>query len=269
MQVPKRRMTSRPHLRISCFTLLGIVVLPLLASAQTTDFSKFQHRNPNHSRLPCLLCHRRENNSASPQMPGKPNHLPCTGCHERQFADSNNAICTICHTNVQSGALKAFPPLLSFDMRFSHTRHSNTGCNTCHSRSRGGVALSIPARTAAHNVCFSCHKPGGQANGQNISSCGTCHQLGSFGRKSEAAPAFRVGFSHASHDQSEGLRCNDCHRVRSAAAQRQQISSPLPLNHHSPAGASSCMTCHDGKRAFGGDDFSACVKCHRGDTWRF
>jgi hypothetical protein len=29
------------------------------------------------------------------------------------------------------------------------------------------------------------------------------------------------------------------------------------------------MTCHDGKRAFGGDDFSVCARCHTGDRWRF
>jgi hypothetical protein len=29
------------------------------------------------------------------------------------------------------------------------------------------------------------------------------------------------------------------------------------------------MSCHDGKRAFGGDDFSACKRCHTGTAWRF
>jgi hypothetical protein len=29
------------------------------------------------------------------------------------------------------------------------------------------------------------------------------------------------------------------------------------------------MTCHDGKRAFGGDDFSSCKRCHTGTAWRF
>ena len=27
------------------------------------DFSDFKHENPNHERLPCLLCHKREDNS--------------------------------------------------------------------------------------------------------------------------------------------------------------------------------------------------------------
>jgi c(7)-type cytochrome triheme protein len=255
--------------QILVLVIVSMLLVCIRVSAQTTDFSRFQHSNSQHARLPCLLCHRRENNSAALTWPGKPNHLPCTGCHAQQFADNSNAICTICHSNVQSGTLKSFPALLSFDMRFSHGRHSSTACNTCHSRSRGGVALSIPARLNAHNVCFSCHKPDAQANGRNISSCGVCHQLGGFRRTPETAQAFKVGFSHARHDATEGLNCADCHKLRPAAALRQQMTSPVPLNHHARPGTSSCMTCHDGKRAFGGNDFSSCVRCHRGNTWHF
>jgi hypothetical protein len=29
------------------------------------------------------------------------------------------------------------------------------------------------------------------------------------------------------------------------------------------------MTCHNGKRAFGGDDFTSCKRCHTGPAWRF
>src|SRR5688572_28926466 len=51
-----------------------------------TDYSKFKHANPNHSRLPCLLCHRRETNAARLILPGSNGHLPCAGCHTQQFA---------------------------------------------------------------------------------------------------------------------------------------------------------------------------------------
>jgi cytochrome c7-like protein len=43
----------------------------------------------------------------------------------------------------------------------------------------------------------------------------------------------------------------------------------LPLNHHAPARASSCASCHNGQRAFGGDDFAACKRCHTGQRWQF
>src|SRR6059036_1216151 len=45
------------------------------------DYSRFQHNSQNHSRLPCLLCHRRESNSPIPKRPGGSGHLPCAGCH--------------------------------------------------------------------------------------------------------------------------------------------------------------------------------------------
>jgi len=235
----------------------------------TTDYSQFKHDNRNHARLPCLLCHRRENNSPQPTLPGKAAHTPCTGCHAQQFANSSSAICTICHTDVQSGKVKPFPPLRSFDVRFDHAKHTASGCVTCHRQNRGGVALSIPARLNAHVTCFGCHTPNAQANGRNISSCSTCHQLGRLVRSAEQAPAYRVGFSHSKHDASEKLACAACHHVRAGLPVGRQVSAPAPLNHHASANAFSCATCHNGQRAFGGDDFSACKRCHKGSAWHF
>jgi hypothetical protein len=236
------------------------------------DYSKFLHNTQNHARLPCLLCHRRDSNAPVPRRPGASQHLPCAGCHAQQFASSDSPICTICHTDVKSGALKPFPRLRSFRMKFDHARHTgmgNASCATCHRPARGGVAMSIPAGFNAHTTCYRCHTPRAQSSGRDISSCGACHQLGRHVRLSQSAAAFRVGFSHAKHDKSEGLTCSECHRVRAGAARRLQVSEPQPLNHHASPGAFSCMSCHDGKRAFGGDDFTVCKRCHTGDTWHF
>lgn len=236
------------------------------------DYSKFKHENPNHSRLPCLLCHRRETNAARPSIPGGSNHLPCAGCHTQQFASSSGPMCAICHTDSQSGKLKPFPRLASFNMKFDHGRHMRMGglsCATCHRPSRGGVAFTIPAGFSAHNTCFRCHGPQAKAGERNISSCSVCHEPGRHTRMSQTASAFRVGFSHAKHDKSAGLTCSECHRVRTAVTRRAQVSAPQPLNHHASAGAFSCMTCHNGKRAFGGDDFTVCTRCHTGNAWHF
>ena len=233
------------------------------------DYSKFQHANGNHSRLPCLLCHRRETNAPIPKRPGESGHLPCAGCHAQQFANSDGPICTICHTDVKSGALKSFPRLRSFRMKFDHSRHlsmRNVSCATCHRPTRGGVALSIPAGFNAHTTCFRCHSPRAQAGGRDISSCGTCHQLGGYSRTPESAPAFRVSFNHSKHQK---VACNECHQVRAGMPQRRQVSAPEPLNHHATGRGQSCGTCHDGKRAFGGDDFSTCKRCHTGAAWHF
>ena len=237
--------------------------------AEGLDYSKFLHSTRNHARLPCLLCHRRESNSPRPQLPGQSGHAPCTGCHAQQFSNSDSPICTICHTDVKSGAVKSFPRLKSFRMKFEHSLHvkmDGVNCATCHRPSRGGVALSIPSGFNAHTTCYRCHTPRAQSQGRDISSCKTCHQLGSYRRTPEFAQAFRVGFSHAKH-QKEG--CNECHQIRAAMPQRRQVTEPAPLNHHARPGTQSCMTCHDGKRAFGGDDFSVCKRCHTGNAWRF
>lgn len=233
------------------------------------DYSKFQHNSRNHSRLPCLICHRRDSNSAVPKRPGASDHLPCAGCHAQQFSNAESPICTICHSDVKSGALKPFPHLKSFRMKFDHSVHLRMGsvsCNTCHQPARAGVAMSIPAGFTAHNTCYRCHTPRAQAGGRDISSCGTCHQLGGYARTPEMMPAFRVSFSHGKHQK---LTCNECHQLRAGMPQRRQITTPEPLNHHATGRAQSCMTCHDGKRAFGDDDFTVCKRCHTGATWHF
>jgi c(7)-type cytochrome triheme protein len=233
------------------------------------DYGKFQHSSRNHSRLPCLLCHRRESNSPIPKRPGGSNHLPCAGCHAQQFSSSESPICTICHTDIKSGALKAFPRLKSFRMKFDHSLHVKMGsvsCATCHRPARGGVALSIPAGFNAHGTCWGCHTARAQSGGRDISSCGTCHQLGGYARTPAFAQAFRVGFDHAKHQK---VACNECHQVKAGMPQRRQVTAPEPLNHHATGRGQSCMTCHDGKRAFGGDDFTVCKRCHTGATWHF
>jgi|SRR5215471_11429927 len=238
---------------------------------ETGDYSKFQHTSAYHARLPCLLCHKRENNSAQPTFPAATNHLPCAGCHVKQFADSSSPICTICHNNPPAGTLKTFPRLSSFDVKFDHARHTSMGrvsCASCHQPNRGGVALTIPAGFNAHVKCFQCHGPQAKSGDRDISSCGVCHEAGRYVRPSQTAAAFRVGFSHAQHNRDEDLNCTDCHRVR-PGRERNEVTAPQPLNHHASPGSLSCMSCHNGKRAFGGDDFSACKRCHQGNAWRF
>jgi len=236
---------------------------------ENLDYGKFQHSTQYHARLPCLLCHKRDTNAAVPKLPAGSNHLPCAGCHAQQFAKSEGPICTICHTDVKSGALKTFPSLKSFNMKFDHARHVKMGgvsCASCHRPSRGGVALSIPTGFNAHSTCFRCHTNNAQSGGRDISSCGTCHQLGAYSRTPQFAQAFNVGFSHAKHNETS---CNACHQIRAGMPQRGQVTQPTALNHHASGRGQSCATCHDGKRAFGGDDFTVCKRCHVGETWRF
>lgn len=237
-----------------------------IAETEAQDYSRFRHSNPMHARMPCLLCHKRDDNSAAPKLSG---HLPCSGCHTQQFADSGSQICTICHTNVQTGATKRFPPLRSFNVRFDHARHlRQTNCATCHKPSRRGVALSMPSGIGGHTTCFQCHGPRTEIGGQSIGSCGTCHQPGRPGRNSDWAPAFAKNFNHAEH-RVRNLNCSSCHTVRTGMARGRQVSKPAASMHFASSRTQSCATCHDNKTAFGGRDFADCKRCHQGPSFKF
>lgn len=238
-----------------------------IAEAAVQNYSRFQHSNPTHARMPCLLCHKRDDNSATPKLAG---HVTCSGCHAQQFADSGSQMCTICHTNTQSGATKRFPNLRSFNVRFDHARHLRlTNCSTCHKPSRKGVALSVPSRLGAHTTCFQCHGPQTEVGDKNIGSCGTCHQPGRPVRNSDWAAAFAKNFDHSEHRGIGLLNCSSCHTVRAGMPRGRQVTAPAASMHFASSGRQSCATCHNNKKAFGGNDFSDCKRCHQGTSFRF
>ena len=128
--------------------MLRIHLFLLCLFMAQTSYSQFKHDNPNHSRLPCLLCHRRETSDPRPAMPGAAGHAPCAGCHAKEFANSGDKICTICHTDAQAATVKPFPRLSSFGMRFDHARHQNLGrlsCNTCHREPLNSALSTLPS----------------------------------------------------------------------------------------------------------------------------
>lgn len=272
----RRRVTAVAGVSLVCTSLIvvGLIVgrkvesrdpervNPSVAGAQ--NYSRFQHSTQQHRRLPCLVCHVRNDNSAAPRMPG---HIPCSSCHAEQFAAGNqHPICTICHT---ATSVKPFPPLRSFNAVFDHGLHARaTGCATCHKPSNRGVALSIPSRRSAHTTCFQCHGPRTMAGGKNIGSCSTCHQPGRPSRTSESSRAFAINFSHAEHGR-KGLNCASCHTIRPGMRRGAQVSSPQTAMHFAPAAVRSCATCHNDRRAFGDDNFANCDRCHGQRTFRF
>lgn len=242
---------------------------PLAQGAQ--DFS---HSTPRHASLACASCHRRPDNSSRPAWPG---HKDCMDCHAPEFFTSDSPLCLNCHTDVSSQhpPLKNFPTIASFNARFDHAAHSQgaarpeQGCASCHLPARRGVALSILAGAGAHDNCYRCHTPGAQASGRDISSCATCHAPGRLVRTPTGSRAYAVSFSHAAHGPRQNLRCDSCHTVRAGAGQGRQVASPQPTQHFGSGRGQSCMTCHNNRRAFGGDDFADCKRCHKGQTFRF
>jgi c(7)-type cytochrome triheme protein len=248
------------------------VVLTLEPRAQ--DSQVFSHSSQRHASLECAACHHREDNSPRPAWPV---HEDCADCHAPEFFTPDSPLCLNCHTDLsqRKPPVKDFPSLRSFNARFDHAAHARgdarpeQGCASCHAPARRGVALSILAGSAAHENCYRCHTPGAQSAGRDISSCSTCHAPGGYSRTPTASRAYSVSFGHASHGPRQNLSCDDCHTVRAGAGQGRQVASPQPTQHFGSARARSCMTCHDNRRAFGGDDFADCKRCHKGQTFRF
>ncbi|HEV2884390.1 MAG TPA: cytochrome c3 family protein [Pyrinomonadaceae bacterium] len=198
-----------------------------------------------------------------------------------QFVIPNVPMCVICHTDVNSGnpPLKSFPTRFneSFNVKFDHAQHMSgagrpeSGCAACHRRLGGRpAALSIPVSIGAHNLCYTCHTPGStSSSGREMASCGVCHDQRGYARTSTNARAFRYAFSHARHGPAQRLGCNDCHRITAGAAQTRQVSSPAASEHFPATRGMTCLTCHNGKRSFGGDlAFKDCKRCHTTGSFR-
>lgn len=262
--------------------VMGLIVLTLCFGAAATaqgpevDYSKFLHTSQRHSSLACTSCHERTDNSATPRFPG---HKACTDCHRSQFTMPAIPMCLICHSDTKSGnpPLKNFPTAFNerFNVKFDHAQHNKgearpaQGCNGCHTPANRRVAFSIPANLAAHNGCYSCHTPSSKSSaGREIASCGVCHDQKPYRPTPVNARSYRYAFSHGDHDVRERLACTDCHRLTAGAPQTRQVSSPAPAEHFVTTRGMTCLTCHNGKRSFGGDlAFKDCRRCHTGPTF--
>ncbi len=242
------------------------------------DFSRFSHRSQTHAGLSCNACHRRTDNRLVPALS---EHRDCTGCHLQQFVSNNIPMCAICHTNLQGAnpPVKRFPTIASFNVAFDHAQHNQgaarpaQGCVACHAPLRRGIAQTIPASfdgaTGGHTNCYSCHTAGATFNGRDMSSCNVCHkQADAYRRTPSTGQSFQVGFSHADHSANANLSCNDCHNLRANLPQSRQVSLPVAAQHFANTRAQSCMSCHNGRRAFGDANFNDCKRCHTGNTFQ-
>ena len=237
------------------------------------DYSKFAHSNESHASLPCLLCHKYDDASATRiSFPGSQNHAPCAGCHVPHFENPQSSqMCSICHTDPQTGSMKQFPTLTSFNAKFDHAKHaSQANCATCHKPTQQGIGFSVPTRQNAHATCLQCHSSETTVaksmaeKGTNIDSCSTCHESGS-PRPVHAAANYVGSFSHARH---KGMSCNSCHTLRAGSGE-DQVSAPMMAFHRATGKSQSCATCHNDKRAFGAAEFNNCARCHQGNSFSF
>jgi c(7)-type cytochrome triheme protein len=264
---------------LAAFSGPGPAAAPLVPAAQTPPavqgYNSFSHRSYSHSQLACASCHQRSDNSITPKFPG---HSACTDCHLSQFVNPQAPMCALCHSSLASvpPPMKPFPTRFgeSFNVKFDHAQHDKgaarpaNGCVACHTGSSRRGSLSIPAGLNAHTGCYQCHTSGAQSGfGRDIAGCATCHAAAAYRRTPTNTAAFSTGFSHATHGARQRLNCADCHNLTAGRPQGQQVSAPRALLHFPPSRGASCVTCHNGKRAFG--ELTDCKKCHTGATFSF
>jgi c(7)-type cytochrome triheme protein len=233
--------------------------------AADTSFKAFSHQIPEHKQFECNSCHRRE----PPDDLKYAGHDSCIGCHISQFTNpEQQTMCTICQADMNSSppTMQSFPTKFveGFNMKFEHAAHVSgdgrppEGCVSCHQSA--GAGKTIPIGIRAHSNCYTCHTPE-----KKIGSCNVCHELKPYNRTPPGRYVFRAVFSHRDHSSAQGVGCADCHSVRAGAPQGRQVTT-ISAQEHRPPG-NNCASCHNGSRAFGGNDptnMSSCRRCHSG-----
>ena len=241
---------------------------PLAVKVSDKKFEAFSHKIPEHKQFECASCHRRDGASLDLEYAG---HDSCVGCHLNQFTDvelvdKEKAMCAICHTAAPP-EMQKFPTRFSegFNVKFDHGDHDNgkgrppQGCASCHQSA--GPGKSIPAGFQAHANCYTCHTPD-----SGIGSCSACHELGPYSRTPQSRYVFKAVFTHNDHS---GVGCAECHTVRPGAPQGRQVTN-IAAAQHNCGSVNNCATCHNGSRAFSGDDIlnmSSCLRCHTGTSY--
>ncbi|MEO7660000.1 MAG: cytochrome c3 family protein [Pyrinomonadaceae bacterium] len=239
---------------------------PVPQRASDKTFKDFSHNIEEHKEFECASCHQREGKSLDMEFAG---HDSCIGCHLNQFTDQEPVMCSICHDDLTTSppTMQKFPENFreGFNMKFEHSAHDSgegrppAGCASCHQSA--GAGKSIPVGFRAHNTCYTCHTAE-----SDIGSCNVCHELAPYRRTPPSRYVFGAVFRHDDHSSSQGVNCNDCHSVRPGAPQGRQVSN-IAAAQHNCGSVNNCNTCHDGSRAFSGNDFlnmGSCVRCHSG-----
>lgn len=219
--------------------------------------SNFDHAK--HSGVNCSSCHNpvgsgNKMSEITVAMHGGQANS-CATCHNEQkaFGANDFSDCRRCHQEV-GGAT-------NFGVKFNHAAHAKTNCATCH-KSSGNGAFSAPEGEAAHSTCFQCHSPNKDRGSFTSSKCFQCHQIGGTNDISSPPVTTAGKFSHTKH---KDLNCSSCHTTSKGG----QINAPVVLMHKAPKTGINCATCHNNQRAFGGEDFTNCKRCHTGGNFKF
>lgn len=219
--------------------------------------------------LPCGQCHGPSKDGAL-RWPGS-GHTPCNNeaCHAQAFRAPDQALCLVCHTQntpfSPNPLRRSFSQSVEWQTAFDHKKHTQRAprCGRCHSEQSGQLGPVVPPGYLApsHILCGACH---GRLTKPGMDRCDTCHQLAPIAAATTSSE-WRVTekFDHRAHaklvdaapkvPQASGDRaCLACH---------QTIADQEGTHHAGRPPMASCVSCHDGQKAFKATGFE-CLRCH-------
>lgn len=183
----------------------------------------FSHERHSKMTIECTACHRAVLASQQTGDNLLPQKADCMQCHKPTQQ------CRLCHQDV-SRAIQLQPR--AYRLRFSHEKHQETACVTCHASMASSRRVSDPFLPVA-STCRRCHEI-------EESTCQTCHETL---RQPAVLPVSHDGTwleRHENQTAEADQMCEQCHRGATRA------EAKMPVEH---------------------DDVGICADCHRGDIW--
>jgi hypothetical protein len=239
----------------------------------------FSHGNHLARGARCAECHPAATTSQSAVDNLIPTEAACRACHPidravpaQVVAGAPPVTCGTCHPGYAPGVPVARVYLTPPPLKFDHSAHRATPCETCHGDLRG-VDLATTRQLPTMAACLGCHRDGSDAR-----HCADCHvaKLGGLleTRFEHGAliPAHDgLGDAHGAefkthHEQEArqvGATCTACHDRSECIACHQGVVKPLEfhpgnyvLSHVVDArrGKPDCSACHRSQ--------SFCIGCH-------
>ncbi|MDB4953148.1 MAG: cytochrome c family protein [Myxococcales bacterium] len=237
----------------------------------------FSHSKHLARGASCITCHATAPLSRSAVDNLIPTETACRACHPIDRNDPTKpdkpvAACAGCHPGWAAGRAVERVYLTPTPLKFDHSRHAATACESCHGDMRA-VDLATTRQLPTMGSCLKCH-----TNGTEEKHCTDCHmaKLGGLletqfehgslvpqrdGLGDDHGPLFAR--DHKQQARQVGATCTACHDRSECVACHQGVVKPMEfhpgnylLTHAVDArrGRPDCSACHRTE--------SFCVACH-------
>jgi hypothetical protein len=187
----------------------------------------------------CLYCHKQETqeNRISNRLAS---HQSCIACHYRMTSknqDSGPVQCSGCHDPKQHALVEKVSDIPRMERGQPDVVMVKTGLGQAGPAT--GRMSPVPFDHKAHegynDTCRQCHHAG-------LQSCATCHTV------EGSQEGRQIKLAQAMHQNGTGRSCVGCHEQQQAQPECIGCHSSIS-KEKSPAGESSCKTCHMDGRA--------------------